>query len=55
MKAQDNQKRPPPSPSIVEDDATERMKKRLQDLGLIINAGSGKPAGRAGKKKGGKK
>ncbi len=56
MKAKENQKRRPPlSPSIVEDDATERMKKRLRDLGLIINAGPGKPVKPASKKKGGKK
>jgi hypothetical protein len=40
---------------VVEDGATERLKKRLQDLGLIINAGDGKPAKPTGKKKGGKK
>jgi hypothetical protein len=26
-------------PSMVEDGATERLKKRAQDLGLIVNAG----------------
>jgi hypothetical protein len=39
----------------VEDGAAEGLKKRLQDLGLIVNAGAGKPARPAGKKKDGKK
>ena len=55
MKGKNDQQRPPLSSSIVEDDATEKVKKRLRDLGLIINAGSGKPAKPAGKKKGDKK
>jgi hypothetical protein len=29
-------------PSMVEDGATERLKKRAQDLGLIVNAGLGR-------------
>jgi hypothetical protein len=41
--------------SMVEDKATEKLKKRMQDLGLIVNAGAGKPAKPSGKKKGGKK
>jgi hypothetical protein len=40
---------------MVEDKATERLKKRLQDLGLIVKAGAGKTAKPAGKKKGRKK
>ncbi len=55
MKGQNKQQRPPLSSPIVEDDATEKLKKRLQDLGLIINAGGGKPAKPKGKKKRGKK
>lgn len=55
MKGKNDQQRPPLSSSIVEDDAAEKLKKRLRDLGLIVNAGAGKPAGPAGKKKGGKK
>ena len=54
MKAQDKTRRPPLSPSIVGDEATEGLKKRLRDLGLIVNAGAGKPARPAAKKKGGK-
>ena len=38
------------SPMIVEDKATEKLKKRAQDLGLIVNAGTGKAAKPAGKK-----
>lgn len=55
MKGKNDQRRPPLSSSIVEDDAAEKLKKRLRDLGLIVNAGAGKPARPAGKKKGGKK
>ena len=55
MKGKNDQRRPPLSPSMVGDDATERLKKRLRELGLIVNAGASKPAEPAGKKKGGKK
>ena len=57
MRKQDrnNQRRTPLSSSIVEDKATEGLKKRLQDLGLIVNAGAGKTSQPTGKKKGGKK
>ena len=55
MKGKNNQERPPLSPSMVDDKATESLKKRLQDWGLIVNAGAGKPARPAGKKKGGGK
>ncbi len=55
MKGQNNQQRPPLSTPIVEDDAPEKLKKRLQDLGLIINAGGDKPAKPTGKKKDSKK
>ena len=55
MKGKNDQRKPPLSSSMVEDKATERLKKRLQDWGLIVNAGAGKPAKPAGKKKGGKK
>ena len=55
MKGKNNRQQPPLSSSMVEDKATERLKKRLQDLGLIVNAGAGKIAKPAGKKKGGKR
>ena len=55
MKTRNNQQRPPLSSSMVEDKATERLKKRLRDWGLIVNAGAGKAAKPTGKKKGGKK
>lgn len=32
------------SPLMVEDEATEKLKKRAQDAGLIVNAGVGKTA-----------
>lgn len=55
MKGKNNQQQPSLSPSMVEDKATERLKKRLKDWGLIVNAGAGKPAKPGAKKKGGKK
>jgi hypothetical protein len=55
MKARNNQQQPPLSASMVEDKATERLKKRLKDIGLIVNAGVGKNAKPTGHKKGGKK
>ena len=50
-----NQQPPPLSSSMVEDKATEKLKKRLRDLGLIINAGAGKATKPVGKKKGSRK
>ena len=52
----DNQREQRLSPAMVEDKATERLKKRAQDLGLIVNAGKGKgsAAEPTVKKKGGK-
>jgi hypothetical protein len=52
MKRKNEQDGPRLAPAMVEDKATERLKKRAQDLGLIVNAGVGKPTGQAGKKKG---
>ena len=53
MKGKDNRRQQPPlSSSMVEDDATERLKKRLRDWGLIVNAGAGKNAKPKGNKKG---
>jgi len=40
---------------MIEDKATENLKKRAQDSGLIVNAGAGKAADPTGRKKGGKK
>lgn len=38
-----NTKQPSPlSSRMVEDDATEKLKKRLRDMGLIVNASVGK-------------
>ena len=55
MKGKHTQPHPPLSSSVVDDKATERLKKRLQDWGLIVNAGAGKSTKPTGKKKGGKK
>lgn len=40
---------------MVEDKATEKLKKRARDLGLITNAGASKTIQPIGKKDGGKK
>jgi hypothetical protein len=37
---------------MVEDKATEKLKKRLQEWGLIVNAGAGKTARPVDKKSG---
>jgi hypothetical protein len=55
MKGKNSQQHPPLSSSMVEDKATERLKKRLKDLGLIVNASASKTAKPTGKKKGGKR
>jgi Fe2+ transport system protein FeoA len=40
-----------PRAEMVEDKATEKMKKRLSDLGLIVNTGKAdKPEEKGGKK-----
>lgn len=52
MKSKNNQHAPQPSTLMVEDKATEKLKKRMQDWGLIVNAGADKAAKPAGKKKG---
>ncbi|HVF87287.1 MAG TPA: hypothetical protein VM866_06845 [Pyrinomonadaceae bacterium] len=43
------------SPAMVEDKATERLKDKARDLGLIVNAGVGKKNTAAVKKKDDKK
>jgi hypothetical protein len=53
MKRNDGQGGPRLAPAIVEDKAIEKLKKRAQDLGLIVNAGVGRVAAQAPKKKGG--
>lgn len=40
MKDKTNKRKPSLSPAMVEDKATEKLKKRLQDLGLIVSAGN---------------
>ena len=55
MKSKDGQKGARLAPAMVEDKAIERLKKRAQDLGLIVNAGAGRHTERAGKKSGGSK
>jgi hypothetical protein len=55
MKDKNNQQQPPLSSSMVEDKATEKLKKRAQDLGLIVNAAADKATRQTGKKKGGKR
>jgi hypothetical protein len=41
-KTKDDKGRSRLTASMIEDDATERLKKRARDLGLIVNAGSGR-------------
>lgn len=55
MKDKNNQRQPALSSSMVEDKTTEKLKKRAQDLGLIVNAGADKATRPTAKKKGGKK
>jgi len=55
MKTKETKQRPSLSSSVVDDGATERFINRLRDLGLIVNAGAGRPAKPTGKKEGGKK
>ena len=54
MKDQNKRQSTPLSSSMVEDKAMEKLKKRARDLGLIVNAGSGR-AEKTAKKKGDKK
>ncbi len=42
MKAKNARQSPPLSARMVEDETAERAKKRLRDMGLIVNAGVGK-------------
>ncbi len=51
MKSKNNEDEKHLSPAMVEDDATERLKKRARDLGLFVNAGAGKNTEQAGQKK----
>lgn len=55
MKDKQTEREPRLSPAMVEDKATEKLKKRLRDLGLIVNAGAGKAAKPKGEKRDGKK
>ena len=43
------------APKMVEDKATEKLKKRAQDLGLIVNAGADQTTKPTDKQKGSKK
>jgi hypothetical protein len=53
MKDKDDKQSSQLSARMVEDEATERLKKRARDLGLIVNAGSkvAKPTNNKGEKK----
>ena len=55
VKTKNNQHEPQLSPSMMEDKATEELKKRMRDFGRIVNAGADKATKPRGKKKGGKK
>ena len=53
MSSENNRHEPKLQTLMVEDKATEKLKKRARDLGLITNAGAGKVTKPTGKKKGG--
>lgn len=55
MKDSNNNRQTPLSSLIVEDNATEKIKKHAQDWGLIVNAGAGRVPKQPIKKEGGKK
>ena len=55
MKDKNNTQKQQLSPLMVEDKAAEKLKKRAQDLGLIVNAGVSKSPKQPVKKKGDKK
>ena len=46
MKSKNDEQGKPLSSAMVEDEATEKMKKRARDLGLIVNAGKTTEAGK---------
>jgi hypothetical protein len=52
MKNENTKESTPLSARMVEDETAERMKKRLRDMGLIVNAGLGKAVKPSDKKKG---
>lgn len=51
MKHKNNQQEPHLTPKMIEDKATEKLKKHAQDLGLIVNAGASERTKPTGKKK----
>lgn len=55
MKGKNIRESPELSARMVEPEPIERLKKRAQDLGLIVNAGAGKADKMTDKKKDGKK
>ena len=54
MKDNSTKQSAPLSARMVEDETAETAKKRLRDMGLIVNAGVGKVPEQTGKKKVGK-
>ena len=55
MAAKDSEKQPRQKASMIEDEATEKLKQKARDLGLIVNDRAGKADKPATKQKGGKK
>ncbi len=55
MKDKNNKQSSSLSTRMVEPEATERLKKRFRDMGLIVNAGVGKADKTTDQKNGGKK
>ena len=55
MKNETNKQSLPLSARMVGDESMEKLKKRLRDMGLIVNAGDGAAVKPINKKKDGKK
>ena len=55
MTAKNSEKQPRQSASMIEDEATEKLKQKARDLGLIVNDNVGKANEPATKKEGGKR
>lgn len=55
MKDKNSKQQPHLAPLMVEDKAAEKLKKRAQDLGLIVNASVGKASKQAVKEETSKK
>ena len=55
MTTKNSKQQPRQSASMIEDKATEKLKQKARDLGLIVNDNAGRAGKPATKQKGGKK